>query len=269
MLDEKQIEQAANILVKARRCVTTIECIPEEIRPRTLQDAYAVQDRFITNLGEPTCGWFGACTNAVIQNLLGLQEPYYAYLLENHIYKSPAVIDTSRYPPMVFECEFGFVVNKDFTSIGYPYDRQEIEDAIVRVCPVIEIVAGHLENWPTQDVFSIIADNGTDGALVIGEGVEEWRDIDLINTPVNLFINEKLERKGSGANVLGDPLGAFVWLVNAITRDGKTITAGHVHNTGTATDIYWAKPGDVAIAEYGNVGSIHLQLEENQLRCGS
>ncbi len=261
MLTEKQIEDAAELLVSARISNTIIESIPLEIRPTSLQDAYAVQDRFIELLGAKTCGWFGACTNEVIQNLLELDEPYYAYLLKDHLYQSPAIIDTKKYPPIVFECEFGFVVNRDFLPSGYPYPREIIEESIVRVCPTIEIVAGHLKDWPKQDVFSVIADNGTDGALIIGKGTKNWKGIDLINTPVTLSINDKVERIGSGANVLGDPLHAFVWLVNAITRDGKKISAGHVQNTGTATDIYWAEPGDVAVADFGSLGRVELKLD--------
>ena len=260
MLSEKQIEDAAKLLVSARTHNSVIESIPLDCRPVSLKDAYAVQDRFMEILGVETCGWFGACTNDVIQNLLELNEPYYAYLIAEHLYQSPANIDTKKYPPMVFECEFGFVVDRDFLPNGYPYSREVIEEAIVRVCPAIEIVAGHLKDWPNQDVFSVIADNGTDGALVVGEGTKEWRGIDLINTEVSLRINGKVERQGSGENVLGDPLDAFVWLVNAVTRDGKKISAGHVHNTGTATDIYWAKPGDLAIADFGSVGQVELQL---------
>ncbi len=260
MLSRGQIDSAARLLVEARQSVSVIDCIPEQIRPTSLADAYAVQDRFIELLGEPTRGWFGACTNQTIQQLLELDEPYYAYLLSRHIYQSPANIDSGRYPPIVFECEIGFEVDRDFTPGGYPYSRQDIEDSIVQVCPAVEIVAGHLRDWPQQDVYSVIADNGTDGALVVGPGTREWRDVDLVNLDVTLSINGKVERRGSGKNVLGDPLRAFVWLVNAITRDGKQVTAGHVHNTGTATDIYWASPGDTAIADYGPLGAVELAL---------
>ena len=120
--------------------------------------------------------------------------------------------------------------------------------------------AGHLRDWPNQDVFSVIADNGTDGALVIGEPFPDWHAVDLVNTPVNLVVNGETVREGSGANVLGDPMHAFVWLVNALTRDGITVKAGQVHNTGTATDIYWAKTGDRVEARYGDSGIVRLEL---------
>jgi len=246
--------------VVARRTNSVIDCIPVDLRPTTLRDAYAIQDRFIELLGEETKGWFCACTNLAIQDLLGLGEPYYGRLLANHVFSGPATLDTSKYPPMVFECEFGFQVGRDFTPDGAPYAREEIEDAIARICPTIEVVAGHLRDWPTQDVFSVIADNGTDGALVFGEGTENWREIDLVDTVVTLTVNDEQIRQGRGENILADPLGAFVWMVNAVTRDGKIVRAGDINNTGTATDIYWASAGDHAIASFGDVGSVELTL---------
>ena len=137
-------------MADARRSVSIIDCIPEAIRPRTLADAYAVRDRLIEILGAETYGWFGACTNEVIQKMLGLAEPYYAYLLTEHVYQSPARLDTRRYPPIVFECEFGFTLDRDFVPAGHPYSRAEIERAVSTVSPVVEIVAGHLRDWPNR-----------------------------------------------------------------------------------------------------------------------
>jgi len=259
-LSEYEIERAAGILVEARRGNAVIDGIPEDCRPVNLADAYAVQERFIARLGMDVGGWFGACTNTVIQDMLGLDEPYYARLLAPFIFASPARLDAKAFPPMVFECEFAFRVGRDLASRNAPYARAQVEDAIVAVHPSIEVVAGHLKNWPEQDVFSVIADNGTDGALVYGKGVEDWRGLDLVQAGVTLTVNGKLERSGSGEKVLGDPLGAFVWLVNALTRDGHTVRAGHIHNTGTATEIYWAQPGDVAEAAFEGLGTVSLTI---------
>ena len=58
----------------------------------------------------------------------------------------------------------------DLPARSAPYGRDEVEAAIAAVHPTIEVVAGHLRDWPNQDVFSVIADNGTDGALIVGPG---------------------------------------------------------------------------------------------------
>ena len=256
----EQIEAAAQLLKKTRLEKAILENIPEDFRPKNLEEAYQVQDRLIEVLGWKTAGWFCACTNKRIQELLSLDEPYYARLLSDFLLTSPAVLDSQDYPPIVIECEFGFRLGTDLPKRSEPYTREEVESAIDEVHPTIEVVAGHLKDWPNQEVWSVIADNGTDGALVYGAGVKRWRDLDLINTKVLLDVNGKRERSGSGKNVLGDPLGAFVWLVNARSRDGEGLKAGDIHNTGTATDIYWANPGDTLVASFKGLGDVSLDI---------
>ena len=182
MLSTGQIDQAARILVAARHDNAVIDAIPETCRPMTLKDAYAVQDRMAALLGWRTGGWFCACTNTVIQDMLGLAEPYYARLFSEFIFDSPAVLDAQAFPPMVLECEFGFRLRCDLPARDSAYSRGEVEDAIASMHPTIEVVAGHLRDWPSQDVWSVIADNGTDGALIVGAGMDGWRELDLADT---------------------------------------------------------------------------------------
>jgi len=262
MLTPEQIDDAASVLVKARLDNVMIDAIPAACRPRSLHDAYGVQDRMAELLGWRHGGWFCACTNLEIQSMLGLAEPYYARLFEQFILDSPARLDPDDFPPMVLECEFGFRLAHDLPARSAPYSRAEVETAIATVHPTIEVVAGHLRDWPNQDVYSVIADNGTDGALIVGPGTEDWRGLDLTGTEVVLSINGREERRGSGANVLSDPLAAFVWLANARSRAGGGLRAGDIHNTGTATAIYWVTPGDDAVADFGDLGEVRLSIPE-------
>jgi 2-keto-4-pentenoate hydratase len=259
-LNTEQIERAANILKTARVAVQVIPSLPEDCRPANLQQAYAVRDRLIELLDWPTGGWFCACTNQYIQQLLRLDEPYYSRLLADFIRPSPAILAADEFPPLVLECEFGFRLNRDLPSRPEPYTRAEVASAVDTVHPTIEVVAGHLEDWPSQDVFSVIADNGTDGALIVGAGRSDWQSLDLVQMQVKLTVNGVQQRLGSGANVLGDPMTSLVWLVNALSRDGHGIKSGEVSNTGTATEIYWTEPGDNIRAEFVGLGVVELKL---------
>ena len=161
---------------------------------------------------------------------------------------------------MVLECEIAVTLGRDLPPRETPYARAEVEAAIESLHPTIEVVAGHLRDWPNQDVYSVIADNGTDGALVVGAGVGAWQAIDLIGLSVTLSINATQVRHGTGANVLGDPLAAFVWLVNSGAGHGSGLKAGQIHNTGTTTPIYWVGPGDQAVADFGPLGRAELTI---------
>jgi len=260
LLSPHCVEEAAQLLALARLDNRIIDEIPSDLRPSCLADAYAIQDSLAKILGWEINGWFCACTNPVIQSVLKLNEPYCARLFKKSVVAQPATLDAKKYPPIVLECEFGFQLGSNLPVRATPYSRVEVETAIAKIHPTIEVVIGHLRNWPEQDVWSVIADNGTDGQLVYGSGVSEWRNLDLVNMQVSLSVNGRTVRSGVGQRVLGDPLDAFVWLVNAVRLRGYGLRAGHVYNTGTATDIMWLQPGEQAVATFHGLGLVAFTL---------
>ncbi len=259
-LSADQIDGAAAIFEKARRTNTLIDGLPADVAPRNLTDAYAIQDRLVARLGWATRGWFCGCTNVEIQRMLKLDGPYCARLFTSAVKASPATLSQSDYPPIILESEFAFLLNKDLPPRAGPYTREEVMAAVESVHPSIEVVAGYLKDWPNQDVFAVIADNGTDGALVHGEGVTAWRGIDLPSVDVRLSVNGVEARRGTGRNVLGDPVAALVWLANLRREAGDGLKAGHIHNTGTATSIMPAGPGDRVVADFGPLGQAELAI---------
>ncbi|MFP6742512.1 MAG: fumarylacetoacetate hydrolase family protein [Alphaproteobacteria bacterium] len=259
-LTEAEIDRASALLEAVRLGGRTLPEIPSHCRPRSLDDAYAVQDRLAARLGWDVGGWFCACTNPQMQRQLGLPGPYCARLFSRLLQASPATVIAADHPPLVLECEFAFTLAGDLPARAAPYQRTEVEDAIALVHPAIELVAGHLDDWPNQDVCSVIADNGTDGALIYGAGRADWRDFDLAEIPVTLTVNGAHQRSGAGRDVMGDPLAALVWLANHRARVGEGLKAGHIHTTGTATAIYWAAAGDNAVADFGPLGAACLKI---------
>jgi 2-keto-4-pentenoate hydratase len=257
-LTAPQIDRAAAILEGARRAVTTIPGLPEELRPDDLADAYAISDRLHERLGWDVAGWYLGATNVEIQRLLGLDGPYMARVYERLLHVSPATLDPADYPPMVIECEFTFRLAHDLPARPEPYAREEVAAAVGSVHPAIEVVAGHIDDWISKDVWSVIADNGTDGAVVLGEGTTDWRDLDLAAVAVTLDRNGARVREGTGANILGDPMTAFTWLANARREAGDGLTGGMTCNTGTATSICPVEPGDELVATFGPLGTATL-----------
>jgi 2-keto-4-pentenoate hydratase len=247
------VERAATLLVGARRARRPIDHLPDDARPRDLEDAYAVRDRIGELLAEPVAGWFCGLTNPEVQRQLGIDRPYCSRIMRSNVVPSPARLDASEWPPLVLEVEFAFRIGRDIPSGA---SRETVRDAVDAMYPAIEVVAGWLRDWPHQDVWSVIADNGTDGPLVLGEPVADWRDLDLIGLSTTLAVNGEVVRDGSGANV-GDPFGALVWLAGEAPGGLK---AGMVCNTGTTTAMYHASPGDRALADFGPLGTTQLEI---------
>ena len=175
----ESIERAATLLHAARTNHRLLDDLPEDCRPTSLHEAYLIQDRVVALLGEDIDGWFLGCTNPAIRKILGLPGPYAARLLKSAVKESPAVLDVPEPLEIVLEVEFAFRLSRDLPPRDRAYTEREVADAVVSVHPAIEVVISHFEDWTHKDVYSLIADNGTDGALVYGVGTQDWRALDL------------------------------------------------------------------------------------------
>lgn len=254
------VEEAVEILWQARRGRRVIDGLPERVRPRTLADAYRIQDALAARLG-PTAGWFVGCSNPLIQRQLGLDGPYYAPLIASTVHASPARLPASDYPSITYEVEFAFRIGRDLPSRPEPYSRAEVAEAVAAVHPSIELVTSCLADWTKQPILDLIADNGTDGALIHGTAVTDWRGIDLSKVATELEVDGVRVRRGSGADVLGDPLVTLTWLANALRERGRGLRADDICNTGSSTPMYVGKAGDRVVARFHGLGEVELQIE--------
>lgn len=252
------IDKAADILLIARRLGEVLPGLPDDCAPADLEGAYAVQAALFERLGGRRAGFFVGCSNPVIQKQLGLPAPYRAPLLVETLHDSPLTIPAAHFPNLTLEVEFAFRLGRDLPPRDRPYEQEEVAAAVASLHPSIEIVASHLEDWTHQPIWSIIADNGTDGGLVVGTGREDWLSLDRPAIAVTLFLNGEEVRQGSGADVLGDPLTVFTWLVNACGRDGVALRAGEICNTGSCTPMIAAAPGDHALARFEGLGEAEV-----------
>jgi 2-keto-4-pentenoate hydratase len=258
-LGREAIERAAQALYGARASHRLLASLPVGCRPHDLDEAYAIQDRLVELIGDRTAGWFAGCTNPAIQRQLGLPGPYAARLLAASVMPSPARLDTHGLP-IVLEVEFGFTMRTDLPPRADDYEEAEVAEAIATVHPAIEVVIGHFEDWVRHDVFSLIADNGTDGALVIGKGVPYRPALALDEIGVRLRVDSEVVREGRGRDVWGGPIAALVFVANHSASHAQGLKSGDVVNTGTCTAMYFAKAGSVAVAEFEGLGEVRLAL---------
>ena len=71
-----------------------------------------------------------------------------------------------------------------------------------------------------------------------------------------LSVNGTIVRRGTGADVMRDPVAALVWIVNARANAGDGLRAGCVHHTGTATALFRdIKAGDEVVATFNGLGA--------------
>jgi 2-keto-4-pentenoate hydratase len=255
---------AAQLLSEARIKHVRLAELPTSERPQNTGEAYQCQAAVIGNLlahyGGKVAGYKIACTNAIAQRQLSVSGPFYGHLTSAFCFESPARVDASQFFMRVVEAEFGFRMGHDLPPKASPYSREEIVDAVEGVIPSIEVVDSRFDDWLTIGALSLIADNACNAAWVHGPLVENWRGLDLAEQPVRVFVNGSLVREGNGAAVLGHPLNALEWLVNALAAQGTSLGRGQYVTTGVTTEVYMAERGDRALADFGEIGQAEVEF---------
>ena len=254
-MNDDAIDRAAALLLSARRDRRALDALPEDLRPADADTAYAIQDSHVAGLGGAVVGWKVGATNAAAQAMLNYPEPFYGRLLAPAVHDSPAEIAASALFGRGLEVEFAFRLGRDLPADGAPYD------AVAAVQPAIEIVDSRFAGGLRAGGLSLIADNGAQGAFVLGAGIEDWRGLDLAAMRTELLVNGEQVSDGSGANVLGHPLEPLVWLANARAAHGGGLAAGEIVTTGsTCAALGFADAGDSAEARFAAIGSVSVSF---------
>src|SRR5437867_12344428 len=158
-MEREAIDQAAMLLVEARRTGVRLDGLPASCRPQNIDDAHAIQDATIAALGETVLGWkVGARENGRVVR---------GALLESRIIPSGGVIAATLAPLLGVEAEIAFRFERDLPRSARPYDYDEVA-AAVTAFPAIEIVDSRYRDYRTAPLLERVADCVSNGAFVYG-----------------------------------------------------------------------------------------------------
>src|SRR4029077_427944 len=119
----------------------------------------------------------------------------------------------------VAEAEFAFRMAVDMPPRATRYVLGEVLAGVATLHPAIEIPDSRYVDFTAVGAAQLIADNACAHQFVLGPPVlGPWRSMDLAAHRVVGTVEERLEREGVGANVLGDPREALTWLVNELSQ---------------------------------------------------
>ena len=258
-MNDEVVGEAAAELVEMRANRRVVPDLPLPLRPETLTDAYAIQDRVVAALvaqADGRCiGYKVACTNEIAQAALQIDRPLFGRLLSQSTSPSGTTLAADQFTHRVIEAEFAFRVGVDVEPVNGGHTRATIAEHIDALIPGIEIVDHRFESWAVG-ALRIAADNAIHGWWLHGEPVGDWGGHDLAASVVSVTRNGELVTTGSGAAVLGHPLDVMAWLADELPRFGLQLRAGDFVTTGVATDVFEAGAGDSCVADFGPFGRV-------------
>jgi 2-keto-4-pentenoate hydratase len=255
-MEKTEITGAAELLFAAFRDRQRLATLPDDRRPATVEEGYAIQEAFCARIGSDHAGWKVGATGAAVQKARGLTEPIRGRLFHSLNHPGPLEIPAADFFEPKLEAEYAFRLAADLPVSGAPYTPARVAEAIAALIPAMEICDSRLTDFQTAGAAANIADNVIQGGMVLGAPAEAWQTFDIAALPVVLAADGTEVASGSGANVMGHPLKAFAWLVNHLAARGIPLAAGEIVTTGTCTGVTPVVPGQRYTADFGGLGSV-------------
>ncbi|HSC98549.1 MAG TPA: fumarylacetoacetate hydrolase family protein [Casimicrobiaceae bacterium] len=236
-------------LIEARRSHTTVD--PRALPvPQSDADAYAVQDAVADAFD-----WFGAPAKAwKVGAASRTATPSAAPLPAHSVVDSPATFARSTFNRILIEGEIAFRLRAPLRAEVPDHVLDAVSASIGDLVVTIEVVDPRYSDLDAAAPALRLADQGLNGALVVGSGVP-WRgSLDWSAQVAILRQNGNVVRQTRGGHPLGDLLFLVEWLAGHAQQRGPSLPAGTIITAGTWTGVFEAAAGDTIEAEFPGVG---------------
>ncbi|HEY3614212.1 MAG TPA: fumarylacetoacetate hydrolase family protein [Gaiellales bacterium] len=254
-----RVERAAALLARSRRDGRPFAGFDDDLRPRDSAEAYAIQaalHALLSARGDEAVGWKIGCTTPAMQEYLGIREPAAGRIRAASVQDGPGRVVRAGLTRPGVECELAVRLAADLAA---PCDREAARAAIGSVLAAIEIVDERYDDWRALDAATLTADDFFGAGAILGREDVPWRELDLGAVTATMRINGEDVGSGSGADILGDPLEALLWLVHGPARE-TGLRAGSIVLLGSLVVTRWVEQGDVVTIDNVPFGSVSVEF---------
>jgi 2-keto-4-pentenoate hydratase len=250
---EKELIDAARMLMDARRTTIPIARLPEELRPASMEEAYFVQSRLSLAYGE-VGGWkVGAATAEAT--------PMCAPMPRAWMGSSGSILSKTMHRFRGLEAEIAFLMGKDLPAREKPYSMGEVVAAIASCHPAIEVLESAFEDPMEAPALWRTADLQTHGGFVFGAACGDWESVDFLKETVTLDADGVLRVEQTGSNTAGDLMRLLPWLANEGAARTGGLKAGQWVTTGSWTGVSYGTADSQVEVRFSTVGEVHLRFE--------
>ena len=221
--------------------------LPGEFAPKTIEDAYAIQDAVHRFAGWPINLLKVGCTSELARQALGIPHPIGGRVPDEGVFADGATVPRAflAAAPML-ECEIALRVGPD----GSP-------DAIA---PAIELVDPRFKDVSRVSGPSLIADNSAGCGAILGTPIDIDGDADLTDLAISLRADDDDIATGSTQALDGGPLASYQWSLDHERERGRTVEPGTWIITGTCSGLTPTEFGSTYTADFGWIGSVSFTL---------
>lgn len=254
------LQETAALLDQAEQSRIPLPPLSQEYPTLTPAQAYAIQSAWLDlklAKGARIIGRKIGLTSRAMQELLGVDQPDYGFLLDSMTVSSGSTLSRTDFLLPRIEPEIAFWLAKDLKGPGITVAA--VLAATRGVSPALELVDSRIAKWQIK-LPDTIADNASSARVIVSEQIVPLDGLDLAAEAVTLTRNGVEVGSGNGAAVLGHPAEAVAWLANKLAEYGIAIVADQLVLPGAMCAAATVAAGETYHAVFTTIGEVSIRF---------
>jgi len=254
------LQETAALLDQAEQSRIPLPPLSQEYPTLTPAQAYAIQSAWLDlklAKGARIIGRKIGLTSRAMQELLGVDQPDYGFLLDSMTVSSGSTLSRTGFLLPRIEPEIAFWLAKDLKGPGITVDA--VLAATRGVSPALELVDSRIAKWQIK-LPDTIADNASSARVIVSEQIVPLDGLDLAAEAVALTRNGVEVGSGNGAAVLGHPAEAVAWLANKLAEYDIAIATGQLVLPGAMCAAATVAAGETYRAVFTTIGEVSVRF---------
>jgi len=259
-MDMDTLEALAQHLVDAHARRDTFETLLSGGQRLTVQQAYAVQDRYVERLraayGAEVVGYKIGLTSQVMQRMCGIDRPIHGRILASRVHADGCPLRMADYGRLGLEFEIAVKLARAVERV--PASDEEMADYVEAICPAIELVDDRAANYEGLDAASLIADNSWNAGVVLGTWAAPPPDLPARTGRVR--IDGLPADQGRVGDALDHPFAPVRWLASELAHMGRKLEAGMIVMTGSIVKTRFPSAPGAWVYEVDGLGAVAVRI---------
>jgi 2-oxo-3-hexenedioate decarboxylase len=197
--------------------------------------AYQIQAQGIAlreSSGEKRVGLKMGLTSEGKRKQMNLDSPLYGELTDKMQIQNGGEFSISGLIHPKIEPEVAFLISQPLSGV---VTREQVLEACTGVAAALEILDSRYDQFKYFSMEDVIADNSSSSHFVVGPWRKDFRELNLLNLELKMFVNGKLEQSGLSKEISNDPVQSVIQLCELLHSQGRSLPANSVVLAGAAT----------------------------------
>lgn len=245
--------EAAEVLLEIRKTRSRPAGLPEHLAPRSVEQAYAIQDLVVGRLGG-IGGW------KIVHPAAGAS-PRCSPIPACEILESGSSIgwDSLLWPEV--EVELAVVLAHDLPPRAMPYEPADLHRAVACVTGAFELLGSRFADRTKVSRTESLADLLSSAGVVKGDGTARLDTVEFADVAMSLTFDGTVVGTATGGPSTAEVLGTLTWLANHACGRAGGLRAGQVVITGARIHpLGLPSHGATLEARLGGVGTVRASL---------